>query len=112
MPLDRRSFLAAAAGLAAHSVASGQKAPAELGAIQGSVSQMKWSPAEFLDYLRRIDLRHAMISLPRETLLDEAALKRIRAHADDLGISVILAHGSVCPSSRSFNASLGTVEEQ
>ena len=84
----------------------------ELGAISGSVSQMKWTPVEFLDYLSKLQLRYAMISLPRELLLDESALKRIRAHADELRISVILAHGSVCPSSKSFNAALGTVEEQ
>jgi sugar phosphate isomerase/epimerase len=111
MRLDRRGFLTAA-GLLAHRIAPAQHSSVELGAIQGSVSQMKWTPAEFLDYLKKIGLRHAMISLPREILLDESALKKIRAHADELGIVLILAHGSVCPSARSFNASLGTVEEQ
>jgi sugar phosphate isomerase/epimerase len=50
--------------------------------------------------------------LPRKVLLDESALKRIREHADRLDLALILAHGSVCPSSRAFNANLGTVEEQ
>jgi sugar phosphate isomerase/epimerase len=84
----------------------------ELGAIQGSVSQMKWTPAEFLDYLSKTGLKHASISLPRDVLQNESALKQIRAHADKLGIKLLLAFGSVCPSSRSFNGSLGTVEEQ
>ena len=112
MPIDRRAFLAGAGTAMAQTFASAQRPQVELGAIQGSVSQMKWTPAEFLDYLSKIDLRHAMISLPREVLLDESAVKQIRAHADKLGISLILAHGSVCPSSKSFNAKLGTVEEQ
>src|ERR1035437_1047508 len=112
MPIDRRAFLAGAGAAMAQTFASAQRPQVELGAIQGSVSQLKWTPAEFLDYLSKIDLRHAMISLPREVLLDESAVKQIRAHADKLGISLILAHGSVCPSSKSFNAKLGTVEEQ
>jgi sugar phosphate isomerase/epimerase len=112
MPFNRRTFLAGAGAAVAQTLASAQRPRVELGAISGSVSQTKWTPVEFLDYLSKIDLRHAMISLPRDVLLDEAAVKRVRAHADKLGISLILAHGSVCPSSKSFNASLGTVEEQ
>lgn len=109
MMLKRRTLLAA---VAAQSLVSAQRPEVELGAIQGSVSQMKWTPVEFLDYLRKIGLRHAMISLAREVLADESAVKRIREHADRLGLTLILAHGSVCPSARSFNANLGTVEEQ
>ena len=112
MPMNRRIFLAGAGAAAAQTLASAQRPNVELGAISGSVSQMKWTPAEFLDYLSKIGLRHAMISLSREMLLDESAVKQVRAHADKLGISLILAHGSVCPSSKSFNAALGTVEEQ
>src|ERR1035438_6855594 len=104
MPIDRRAFLAGAGAAMAQTFASAQRPQVELGAIQGSVSQMKWTPAEFLDYLSKIDLRHAMISLPRDVLLDESAVKQVRTHADKLGISLILAHGSVCPSSKSFNA--------
>jgi len=54
----------------------------------------------------------AMVSLPPAVLGDDTALRAIRAHADQLGIKLLLAHGSVCPSSRSFNAQLGTLEEQ
>src|SRR5438067_8584364 len=112
MPFDRRTFLAGAGAAVAQTIASAQRPPVDLGVISGSVSQMKWTPAEFLDYVSKIDLRYAMISLPRDVLVDESAAKQVRAHADKLGISLILAHGSVCPSSRSFNAGLGTVEEQ
>jgi sugar phosphate isomerase/epimerase len=112
MPFDRRTFLAGAGAAIAQSIASAQPSQVELGAIQGSVSQMRWTPAEFLDYLSRIGLTHASISLPREVLLNESAVKQVRAHGDKLGIKLLLAFGSVCPSSRSFNAALGTVEEQ
>jgi sugar phosphate isomerase/epimerase len=112
MRLSRRTLLVGAGAAVAQNFCSAQRPPVDLGAISGSVSQMKWTPIEFLDYLSKLQLRYAMISLPREALLDESALKRIRAHADELRISIVLAHGSVCPSSKSFNAALGTVEEQ
>src|SRR5690348_16048154 len=110
MPLGRRSFLVSAGFAAAQTLASAQRPAVELGAISGSVGAMKWTPVQFLAYMSRLKLRHAMISLPREVLLDESALRQIRAHAEQLGLSLILAHGSVCPSSRSFNPALGSVE--
>jgi sugar phosphate isomerase/epimerase len=112
MTLTRRTFLAAAAAGAARRPAPAQRPAVELGAIQGSVSQMRWTPAEFLDYCAKTGLRHAMISLPGQVLRDESALKRIREQADRLGLALILAHGSVCPTARSFNANQGAVEEQ
>jgi len=112
MRIGRRTLLAAAGTVLAQPPTSAERPRVELGAISGSVSQMKWTPLRFLDYLSKIDLSYAMISLSREMLLDESAVKQVRAHADRLGISLILAHGSVCPSSKSFNAGLGTVEEQ
>ena len=84
----------------------------ELGSIDGSVSANQFTPAQFLDYLNSIKLTWAMISPPQAVLRDEAALRQIREQADRLGIKLVLAHGSVCPSSRSFNAQLGTLEEQ
>src|SRR6478735_607307 len=52
------------------------------------------------------------ISVPQAVIADEAALRQIREHADRLGIRLQLAHGTVCPSSRSFNPQNGTLEEQ
>jgi len=91
---------------------SWQSAAVELGSIDGSVSGNSFTPAQFLDYLSSIKLTWAMISLPPAVLDDEAAVRAIKAHADSLGIKLQLAHGSVCPSSRSFNAQLGTLEVQ
>jgi 3-oxoisoapionate decarboxylase len=88
------------------------RASVELGSIDGSVSGNNFTATTFLDYLASIKLTWAMISVPPAVLADEAALRQIRDHADRLGIKLQLAHGSVCPSSRSFNAQLGTVEEQ
>jgi sugar phosphate isomerase/epimerase len=114
--MDRRSFILTGAAAAVHASRvlawGGGAASVELGSIDGSVGGNQFTPAQFLDYLSSIKLTWAMISLPPATLSDEAALKQIRAHADTLGIKLQLAFGSVCPSSRSFNAQLGTLEEQ
>jgi 3-oxoisoapionate decarboxylase len=112
--MDRRTFILAGAAAALHaSRASAWPAVAvELGSIDGSVSGNNLSAVQFLDYLASIKLTQAMISVPLAAITDPAALRQIREHADRLGIKLQLAHGSVCPSSRSFNAQNGTLEEQ
>ena len=113
--MDRRTFILGTAAAALHAsrpLAFRDAAVVELGSIDGSVGGNNFTPAQFLDYLGSIKLTWAMISLPPATLADEAAIRQIREHADRLGIRLQLAFGSVCPSSRSFNAQLGTVEEQ
>ena len=112
--MDRRTFILAGAAAAFHaSRASAWPAAAvELGSIDGSVSGNNFTAVQFLDYLASIKLTRAMISVPQAVIADEAALRQIREHADRLGIGLQLAHGTVCPSSRSFNAQLGTLEEQ
>src|SRR5262245_5918775 len=112
--MDRRTFLlgATVAALHASRPIAWQAAAVELGSIDGSVSGNNFTPAQFLDYLSSIKLTWAMISVPAPVLGDEAALRDIRSHADRLGIKLVLAFGSVCPSSRSFNAQLGTLDEQ
>jgi 3-oxoisoapionate decarboxylase len=109
--MDRRSFILGTAAAAFHASRL-FTAQVELGSIDGSVGGNNFTPVQFLDYLSSIKLTWAMISLPPATLGDEAAIRAIRAHADTLGIKLQLAFGSVCPSSRSFNAQLGTLEEQ
>lgn len=112
--MDRRTFVLGTAAAAIHAsrLTAWQAAAVELGSIDGSVGGNQFTPVQFLDYLGSIKLTWAMISLPAAVAGDEAAIRQIREHADRLGIKLQLAHGSVCPSSRSFNAKLGTVEEQ
>jgi 3-oxoisoapionate decarboxylase len=112
--MDRRMFMlgTAAAAVSASRVLAWRAAAVELGSIDGSVGGNQFTPAQFLDYLSSIKLTWAMISLPPAVVGDETAIRQIREHADKLGIKLQLAHGSVCPSARSFNAQLGTVEEQ
>jgi sugar phosphate isomerase/epimerase len=112
--MNRRAFIlgTAAAAVQATRLAAWQNAAVELGSIDGSVGGNGFTPVQFLDYLASIKLTWAMISLPAAVVGDEAAIRQIRQHADTLGIKLQLAHGSVCPSARSFNAQLGSAEEQ
>ena len=112
--MDRRTFVlgTAAAAVQASRLFAWQGKTVELGSIDGSVGGNQFTAAQFLDYLASIKLTWAMISLPPAIISDEAAVRKIREQADRLGIKLQLAHGSVCPSSRSFNAQLGTLEEQ
>jgi 3-oxoisoapionate decarboxylase len=112
--MDRRTFVlgTAAAAFRASRLLTWQAAGVELGSIDGSVSGNNFTAAQFLDYLATIKLTWAMISLPANVLADEMAIRQVRDHADQLGIKLQLAHGSVCPSSRSFNAQQGTLEAQ
>jgi sugar phosphate isomerase/epimerase len=112
--MDRRMFVlgTAAAALNASRLFAWRAAAVELGSIDGSVGGNQFTPTQFLDYLSSTKLTWAMVSVPAATLGDETALRQIRDHADRLGIKLQLAHGSVCPSARSFNAQLGTLEEQ
>jgi sugar phosphate isomerase/epimerase len=112
--MDRRTFIlgSAAAAVYASRVEVLQAAAVELGSIDGSVGGNQFTAAQFLDYLSSIKLTWAMVSLPPAVLDDEAAIRQVREHADRLGIRLQLAHGSVCPSSRSFNPELGTLEFQ
>ena len=112
--MDRRRFLlaTAAAAMSASRLSAWPAADVELGSIDGSVSGNGFTPITFLEYLASIKLTWAMLSLSPQTLADEAALRAIRANADRLGIKLQLAFGSVCPSSKSFNPQLGSVEAQ
>jgi sugar phosphate isomerase/epimerase len=112
--MDRRMFVlgTTAAAVSASRLLAWRAAAVELGSVDGSVGGNQFTPTQFLDYLSSIKLTWAMISLPAAVVGDESAIRQIREHADRLGIKLQLAHGSLCPSARSFNAQLGTVEEQ
>ena len=111
--MDRRTFLISTAAAGVHPAgAFARQTPAvELGSIDGSVSGNGFTAAHPRPF-KLIKLTWAMVSLPPAMLDDEAAVRTFKSHADSLGIELQLAHGSVCPSSRSFNAKLGTLEVQ
>jgi sugar phosphate isomerase/epimerase len=111
--MNRRMFMFGTAAAMVHaSRLFASRAEVELGSVDGSVGGNQFTPTQYLDYFHSINLTWAMISLPPAVLADETAIRQVREHGDRLGIKLQLAFGSVCPSSRSFNAQLGTLEEQ
>lgn len=108
--MQRRSFLAAgAAPLAAGAAA----APVRLGIDLFSIRSSGWSPFEYLDYCSKLGARVVHFSEIRFLGgLEPDHLKKVRAHADRLGIEVEAGMRSICPSSKAFDREQGSAEEQ
>src|SRR5436190_6904404 len=84
-----------------------------LGLDMFSLRSQGWSPFAQLDFAAR---RGAQVAHYSEVRLlgglDPDHLRRVRAHADGLGIELELGMLSICPSSGIFDAGKGTPEAQ
>ena len=102
--------LAAAAPLAALADA----APAvKLGVDLFSLRSQNWTPFQLLDYCAERKVKVVHFSEIRFIGgLDPENLKKVRAHAEQVGIEVEIGMMSICPTSTMFNAGGGTAEEQ
>ncbi len=112
--LNRREWLmAAGAGLGA---AAAQQPATKFGVELGCIGANKWTPYQFLDYFHKVGIEAAQFNagtLGIRGELDEAELRKIRAYADNLGITLWgFSGGSICPTSAGFNAQSGTAEQQ
>ena len=110
--MRRRTFVAAATGAAAvHSGAAA--APIKLGVDLFSVRSQGWTPFEALDYCAKWKVKVVHFSEIRFIgSLEPENLKRVRAHAESLGIEIEIGMRSICPSSKAFDPKAGTAEEQ
>ena len=108
----RRTLLAAgAAALAWRGDAAGGKV--KFGLDLFSLRSQGWTPIEYLDFCSKRGIRVVHFSEVRFLgNLEEDNLKRVRAHAEELGIEVEIGMLSICPTSKLFNPSQGTAEEQ
>ena len=106
----RRSFVAAgAAALAAQSPDKAVKLGIDLFSIRSS----GWSAFEYLDYCAKHKAKVVHFSEIRFLgSLEPEHLKKVRAHAEKLGISLEIGMRSVCPTSKSFDPAQGTAEQQ
>lgn len=78
-----------------------------------SVRSQGWTPFEHLDYCAKWNVQVVHFSEIRFIGgLEEEHLKRVRAHAEKLGIEIEIGMRSICPSSKMFDRSQGTAEEQ
>jgi sugar phosphate isomerase/epimerase len=109
--MNRRQFLAAGASLAA---AFAQTKPGvRLGIDLFSIRDSGWSPFEYLDYCSKQGAKVVHFSEIRFVgSLEEEHLKKVRAHAERLGIQCEIGMRSICPSSTMFDSKQGTAEEQ
>jgi sugar phosphate isomerase/epimerase len=112
--MRRRTFLAAAAALGlplgrAH--AAGGKV--KFGLDLFSVRSQGWTPFQHLDFCAKWGIEVVHFSEVRFLgNLEEENLKKVRAYAGRLGIAVEIGMLSICPTSKLFNKTAGTAEEQ
>ena len=110
--MNRREFaaLAAASPLAAM---SNDAQPVKLGIDLFSLRSQKWTPIQYLDYCaaRKVQVVH-FSEIRFLGSLDPANLRTVRDHAKELGLQLEIGMKSICPTSKMFEASQGTAEEQ
>lgn len=78
-----------------------------------SLRSQGWSPFRMLDWCAQRQVKMVHFSEIRFIGgLDPENLKRVRTHADELGIDLEIGTGSICSTSTVFDKSKGTAEEQ
>jgi 3-oxoisoapionate decarboxylase len=120
--LDRRAFLMAAGGgmsagltLAASPAVPQTSTPLhpKVGLDLFSLRSQGWSPFELLDYAARLGVGVAHFSEPRFLgSLDDAHLRKVKEHADRLGLALEVGFGSICPTSSRFKKEEGSPAQQ
>jgi sugar phosphate isomerase/epimerase len=112
--MKRRDFVAAGAGAALPAAGGGAgSAQVKFGIDLFSIRSSGWSPFEYLDYCARRKAAVVHFSEVRFLgSLEEAHLRKVREHAERLGIELEIGMRSICPSSKQFDPKQGTAEEQ
>lgn len=115
--MERRAFLThSAAGLAtASSMASAAAtaAPLKVGLDLFSVRDQGWSAFEMLDYAARQKLKYVQFSVTRfYGSMEREHLRKVREHANSLGIRLETGMDSICPTSTRFAKEQGAAEKQ
>jgi 3-oxoisoapionate decarboxylase len=115
----RRTFASAGVAALAQSlpVRGGQGAPekqkVKIGIDLFSIRSSGWTPFEYLDYCAKWNANVVHFSEIRFIgNLEADHLRKVRAHAEKLGIELEIGMRSICPSSKAFDASQGTAEQQ
>jgi 3-oxoisoapionate decarboxylase len=84
-----------------------------LGVDVFSLRSPEWTPFECLDYCANLKVQVVHFSEVRFLgSLEESHLRRVRTHAEGLGLELEIGMRSICPSSKMFDATQGTGEEQ
>jgi sugar phosphate isomerase/epimerase len=111
--MNRRTFLGTAAGAALAQAHPQTGTPVRLGIDLFSIRSSGWTPIEYLNYSAKHGARVVHFSEIRFIgSLEPENLKQVRARSEELGIEVELGMRSICPTSKTFDASQGTGEQQ
>jgi len=113
--MTRRTLLATGAAALARSASGAPAGGANVkfGLDLFSLRSQGWTPFQYLDFAAKWGIRVVHFSEVRFIgSLEETNLKAVRAHAEKLGIEVEIGMLSICPTSRIFDKSKGTAEEQ
>lgn len=87
--------------------------PVKIGVDLFSVRDQGFSAFEMLDYAARNKLKHAQFSVTRfYGSMDHGHLRKVREHADSLGIKLETGMDSICPTSTRFAKEQGAAEKQ
>ena len=106
--MSRRTFLTAAAA-----VTLAAQPNVRFGIDLFSVRDQGWGPFEYLDYCARWKAKVVHFSEIRFIGgLEDEHLKRVREHAEGLGIQIEIGMRSICPTSTLFDPKQGSAEEQ
>jgi 3-oxoisoapionate decarboxylase len=110
----RRTFVAGAGVTPLAQSAAAQTRPkAKLGIDLFSVRSSGYTPFEYLDYSARHGANLVHFSEIRFIgSLEPDNLRKVRSHAEKLGIELELGMRSICPSSKAFDVAQGTAEQQ
>ncbi len=114
--LSRRSILKATgttAAIASQSLRAEGDGKVRFGLDLFSLRSQGWTPIQLLDWCAQ---RHVKVVHFSEIRfiggLDPDNLKRVRTHAEQLGIDLEIGMRSICPTSTMFDKTQGTAEEQ
>jgi len=111
--MHRRTFLSAAGSAAFAPQAASQKRGARLGVDLFSLRSQNWTPFQYLDYCHQWGAKVVHFSEIRFIgSLEPDHLRKVRAHAESLGIEIEIGMRSICPTSKLFDLAQGTAEEQ
>jgi sugar phosphate isomerase/epimerase len=93
--------------------AASSSQPVKLGIDLFSIRSQNWTPFQYLDYAAAQKAKVVHFSETRFIgSLEPENLRRVRAHAEELGIELEIGMRSICPTSKMFDPKAGTAEQQ
>jgi 3-oxoisoapionate decarboxylase len=90
-----------------------EKPKVKIGIDLFSIRSSGWTPFEYLDYCAKWNANVVHFSEIRFIgNLDPGHLRKVRAHAEKLGIELEIGMRSICPTSKAFDPAQGAAEQQ